>query len=212
MSVICNNCGKELPDGTKFCGNCGSKITAPSAAPAAEAPAKRFCPSCGKELSATAKFCNGCGTKLDQAEAPAPVVQEVIPEQPVIENTAQQFRQPVYEQPPVQQYNPNPVPQQPQFNQNPYPQQGIPTAEETKGGSPVAAIILIILILAVIAVDVFVLFPDKIFGKDKDDDDEDSSSKTSSSKKDEDSDEDEDSDAEEEAAWRLKDGTLLIRQ
>lgn len=38
MTIICGNCGAELPDGLKFCSSCGTKI---EPAPAVKAPRKR---------------------------------------------------------------------------------------------------------------------------------------------------------------------------
>ena len=35
--MFCNKCGKELPDGTKFCSGCGAQLKAPAAAPTAPA-------------------------------------------------------------------------------------------------------------------------------------------------------------------------------
>lgn len=173
MSVICTNCGKELPDGAKFCGGCGAKV---------EAAAANSCAVCGNVLKEGAKFCNVCGSPVAQAsqpaEAAAPTMEEVAP--PVIdENTfAQQPAQAVENVQPTPQPIPTaaatePVRVQPQADQfTPYPdpaQNQVKSGE--KGGSLIVPIILIILILAVIAVDVFVLFPDRIFGSDKKDSD-----------------------------------------
>ena len=47
--VTCS-CGAQLPQGTKFCPQCGSKIG-------------NFCPECGGEIQVGAKFCPECGTK-----------------------------------------------------------------------------------------------------------------------------------------------------
>jgi hypothetical protein len=38
MTMYCRNCGKQLPDGSRFCGECGTPMEAP-AGPAPEAPA-----------------------------------------------------------------------------------------------------------------------------------------------------------------------------
>jgi class 3 adenylate cyclase/tetratricopeptide (TPR) repeat protein len=65
----CPSCQSETPDGSKFCGECGTKL--PSG-----------CATCGTQNAPTAKFCAECGTKLDrvaattllQAPAPTPAV------------------------------------------------------------------------------------------------------------------------------------------
>jgi class 3 adenylate cyclase/tetratricopeptide (TPR) repeat protein len=48
----CSNCSSDNPSGTKFCGECGSRLPA-------------HCPQCGAENTAPAKFCRDCGSKLD---------------------------------------------------------------------------------------------------------------------------------------------------
>ena len=48
--VTCS-CGAQLPQGTKFCPQCGSKLG-------------NFCPECGSEIQAGAKFCGNCGHRL----------------------------------------------------------------------------------------------------------------------------------------------------
>lgn len=51
----CKECGSELAEGAKFCGECGAKVTS-----------VRQCPKCGYELSIGAKFCGECGYRLQQ--------------------------------------------------------------------------------------------------------------------------------------------------
>lgn len=85
--LTCSNCHAQVPEGTKFCNNCGTKIVPPTPAGAITCPeckkpvpeGTKFCPECGTkieppkpvvcsnckaELSPTAKFCNNCGTKV----------------------------------------------------------------------------------------------------------------------------------------------------
>jgi membrane protease subunit (stomatin/prohibitin family) len=47
----CRNCGTILPNGAKFCFECGTKVVC-------------VCPKCGKEITQGAKFCFECGEKL----------------------------------------------------------------------------------------------------------------------------------------------------
>lgn len=64
----CTNCGKENPEGTKFCGECGSRIIVPAApqAPAAgETPKPVFCAKCGASLAPEQKFCPKCGARVN---------------------------------------------------------------------------------------------------------------------------------------------------
>ena len=51
-TIICPHCGKEVPDGMKFCGECGQPMGA------------QKCPSCGFENKPGMKFCGNCGGKL----------------------------------------------------------------------------------------------------------------------------------------------------
>jgi len=47
----CPKCGAEVPKKSKFCNDCGNKMTA-------------TCPKCGTEVKQNVKFCNECGTQL----------------------------------------------------------------------------------------------------------------------------------------------------
>ncbi len=77
----CAKCGAVLPEGAKFCLECGEKVIAPAAAvtcpkcgakvqggkfcPECGAPlTPPVCPKCGKEVLPGAKFCPECGEKL----------------------------------------------------------------------------------------------------------------------------------------------------
>lgn len=46
-------CGAVIPQGSKFCPECGAKM-----------PTKRFCTNCGAQCQEGAKFCPECGNKL----------------------------------------------------------------------------------------------------------------------------------------------------
>ncbi len=52
-TIKCPNCGTENPVGSKFCNNCGTKMSGTIK-----------CPTCGTENPAGAKFCSNDGTKL----------------------------------------------------------------------------------------------------------------------------------------------------
>lgn len=54
---ICPGCNSEVPIGTAFCSNCGSKVEDP-------APLIPTCPKCGKEVKESSSFCENCGEKL----------------------------------------------------------------------------------------------------------------------------------------------------
>ena len=81
VTVKCPNCGKELPEGAKFCFECGTKIEilnenemicpvcwkkTPKGRFCSEcgAPLIRRCPNCGAEVPDVAKFCLECGTRM----------------------------------------------------------------------------------------------------------------------------------------------------
>jgi len=54
-TMPCPKCGARIPVGSKFCGECGSKI---------EVSGDKFCSQCGTKNSSAAKFCGDCGNKL----------------------------------------------------------------------------------------------------------------------------------------------------
>ena len=53
-TVPCINCGKQIPQGSKFCPECGAPQT----------PQQKACTNCGAKLEANAKFCPECGQKV----------------------------------------------------------------------------------------------------------------------------------------------------
>ena len=57
--VICPNCKSANGKDTKFCGNCGSPLTA-------------TCPNCGASVSLDTKFCNQCGNPMKQPDKTCP--------------------------------------------------------------------------------------------------------------------------------------------
>jgi len=74
----CPACSTPMPQGTKFCANCGGKLMTPAACASCSqplAPGAKFCSNCGTqattgacakcntELQAGAKFCGSCGEK-----------------------------------------------------------------------------------------------------------------------------------------------------
>ncbi|MCG7850525.1 MAG: SPFH domain-containing protein [ANME-2 cluster archaeon] len=77
--IKCPSCGTDIPPGSKFCINCGTKIGGGMSCPKcnAEVPqGSKFClncgtkmvsscPQCKAELQTGTKFCPGCGTKIE---------------------------------------------------------------------------------------------------------------------------------------------------
>lgn len=49
----CGNCNGALPQGAKFCPNCGTPVTT-----------KAFCQHCGQQVPQGAKFCPSCGKQI----------------------------------------------------------------------------------------------------------------------------------------------------
>jgi len=80
-TVSCPKCQTAVPQGAKFCGNCGNAMPQASACPkcqAAVAPGAKFCGNCGSPMTAAstcpkcqsalepgAKFCGNCGNKVE---------------------------------------------------------------------------------------------------------------------------------------------------
>ena len=54
--VVCANCGAEIPNGMKFCGQCGTPVATP----------KNICTKCGAEIPEGSKFCGRCGTRMEE--------------------------------------------------------------------------------------------------------------------------------------------------
>ena len=57
--LVCQSCGAANPDGTRFCGECGTKLEMPAPA------GPKVCPGCGSEIAPGLKFCGECGTRVD---------------------------------------------------------------------------------------------------------------------------------------------------
>lgn len=53
--IKCAKCGTELEASSKFCYNCGARITSPG---------EMTCPECNTAIPAGSKFCPNCGSKL----------------------------------------------------------------------------------------------------------------------------------------------------
>src|SRR5262245_16749221 len=65
----CPTCGFDNPEGLKFCGECGTPLTAP-------------CPKCGFANPPQFKFCGDCGTSLVPALRPSNTPTLAAPPQP----------------------------------------------------------------------------------------------------------------------------------
>ncbi|MCR4735118.1 MAG: zinc-ribbon domain-containing protein [Treponema sp.] len=61
--MTCPKCGKEIPEGKKFCGNCGTKIETANTADSNTL----ICSSCGAPLTPGKKFCGKCGAPVSNA-------------------------------------------------------------------------------------------------------------------------------------------------
>jgi RNA polymerase subunit RPABC4/transcription elongation factor Spt4 len=73
--MFCPQCGKNIKDGVKFCGNCGWAI--PNAPAQFTQAAEQRCASCGTVLKEGAKFCPNCGAQVSAAQSvPEPVTRD----------------------------------------------------------------------------------------------------------------------------------------
>jgi DNA-binding NtrC family response regulator len=61
----CPDCRTELPDGSKFCKECGSRLVL-------------TCPVCGKDIPSDSKFCLECGHELKSREMRTEPSDEII--------------------------------------------------------------------------------------------------------------------------------------
>ncbi len=53
--TVCSKCNAHVPEGSKFCLQCGEKMNV-----------ALFCGNCGKKLPENAKFCLECGKKVSE--------------------------------------------------------------------------------------------------------------------------------------------------
>ena len=61
----CKFCGKEIEEGSLFCGYCGK-----------EQPKGKACVKCGREIDADAEFCGYCGAKQSVIEVSTPIADD----------------------------------------------------------------------------------------------------------------------------------------
>ena len=66
---ICQQCGKKVNPGSKFCIYCGAALEAPAEQPEEKAEVK-VCKACGKPLEEGVVFCTNCGTKIEDDKTP----------------------------------------------------------------------------------------------------------------------------------------------
>lgn len=53
--TVCSKCNAHVPEGSKFCLQCGEKMNV-----------SLYCGNCGKKLPYNAKFCLECGKKVSE--------------------------------------------------------------------------------------------------------------------------------------------------
>ena len=84
--MFCENCGNQLPDGAKFCLNCGSKVELSEAADAAQGEAAAAAEAVETEAVKETDMEAASGSAPDQPTAPAdtpqPMPEPSAPEQP----------------------------------------------------------------------------------------------------------------------------------
>lgn len=71
--TVCPKCGKELPDGSNFCGACGTRVYKVV-----------FCPACGAQNNGGDAFCRNCGASIARnPELPFTPAEPVTPVAPI---------------------------------------------------------------------------------------------------------------------------------
>ena len=63
-AIICSICHAPIPEGQKFCSECGTKVEISETKKSTGSTAK-VCPGCGAQGPDGRKFCGECGTKVD---------------------------------------------------------------------------------------------------------------------------------------------------
>ncbi len=66
---LCPKCHAEMDWNTVFCGECGTRSTAPEVPPSMPPPGPR-CPKCSAPMAAGSDFCGECGTRISAAPPP----------------------------------------------------------------------------------------------------------------------------------------------
>ena len=106
----CPNCGAVLPEGDKFCKECGKQIPTEPTQNQVE-----YCPNCGNKISENNKFCVVCGAQIGsqvppQAQAVTQVQQTIPQPQTFVEAPAKPVVTDVTEPKPVIPPAVNPLP------------------------------------------------------------------------------------------------------
>jgi len=65
-TIRCANCGLSLPEGARFCSQCGAAVAPASTSPTGRR-ATKICPACGHANRASFDFCVQCGTELPES-------------------------------------------------------------------------------------------------------------------------------------------------
>lgn len=76
--MICKQCNREIPDGSKNCPYCGTTVHEVQHQPAT-GTAKRFCSNCGTEILSQSRFCPNCGTDAGVPTVSTPQVYSAPP-------------------------------------------------------------------------------------------------------------------------------------
>ncbi len=85
--MFCRNCGNQIPEGTKFCNNCGmaqeiSQSETQDAQIVQQEEQPKICKNCGIVLKDGVKFCSECGTAIES-------MQDAVSTQQVVSRSAE---------------------------------------------------------------------------------------------------------------------------
>lgn len=91
-TIFCPNCNAEIPETSKFCNVCGTKIEI-SQEKDSQAYTGKVCKNCGAVLTEGQLFCENCGTKVEDTAETGQAEPNVQPQPAVCPNCGKELRE-----------------------------------------------------------------------------------------------------------------------